>query len=385
MTQHRDILVVGGGPVGSAFALAMAVSPLTITVLEARDQDADAENNRTLALSYGSKLLLEGLDAWRQDTLRATPITSVHVSERGRFGRTLLRAVDLDLPALGYTVKYGALAQALAQVTQERGISYRYGALVQKIATTGSYATLEIARGDSTEMLTAGVAVIADGGSSNVDVAGSETTVKEYDQVAVVGTLKTNVLHGNIAYERFTPSGPVALLPDGDGFAFVWTVTGAQREETLALNDAEFLTRFQAQLGDRAGQFHSVSKRTAFPLKLRRTLPVVSKRVVRIGNAAQTLHPVAAQGFNLGLRDACVLAQNLSEAGAADRFDAALRSYERARSPDAGLAIRLTDLLVRGFSDRNPIVSAGRAVALQALDILPPARRLFARKMIFGA
>ncbi len=385
MSAHADIVVVGGGPVGCAFALALAGTPLRVNVLEASPAGAPVSDARILALSYASKQILERIGAWPA-TLQTNPIACVHVTQRGSFGRTMLEAADLGLPALGYVVRYAALADALRQALRSSGIGFEYGASVDDARSTASYACVEFRAARTQHTVTAQLVVLADGGRGGNLSRGVSASETDYRQTAVVGLIKTDRHHAHIAHERFTPDGPAALLPIDDRFAFVWTVARERADEILGLPDHAFLLRFQSHFGEKAGRFLEVGPRNSFPLRLRRVRQVVDGRVVRVGNAAQTLHPVAAQGFNLGLRDAWELARRLKADPVGLAGEAPLlHEYARARRLDTGLSVGITDLLVRSFGGESKVMGSARGIALQALDSLPPLKRLFARKMIFGA
>src|SRR5215831_12103328 len=374
-----DVAIVGGGPVGATVAALAAESGLAIAVLEARP--GPSTQARILALSHGSREILEPAGAWPADA--ATPITSIHISQRGGPGRTLLEAAEQGLPALGYTLSYAALDAALNARVAAGGVALRYGAACRSLRLEPEGARLTLASGEEVD---ARLVVIADGGASASAIPGIAFTEKDYGQQAIVGTVRTDRPHGGRAYERFTPQGPLALLPVADHYALVWTARPAEAPRLLALEDGAFLAALQEAFGDRAGRFLAIANRSAFPLKLRTVNTPVALRTAIVGNAAQALHPIAGQGLNLGLRDAAALADQLrATPRAALGEPAMLAAYRDARRRDAARGILFTDFLVGAFADARRIPTWGRGLALAALDLVPGARRAIADRMIYGA
>lgn len=373
-----DVAIVGGGPVGLAVAALAAPAGLSMAILEARA--APSADRRILALSHASRERLEEARAWPAG--EATPIESIHISQRGGPGRTLLEAAEQSLPALGYTVPYAALESRLAASLAEHGIDVRYGAACSGIALAPDAAAVTLASG---EEVRARLLVIADGGSSAARIPGIAFNEKDYGQQAVVGMVRSDRAHAGRAYERFTPEGPLALLPVAERYALVWTAAPERARELLALGDAPFLDALQQAFGDRAGRFIAIDSRLSFPLRLRTVNTPVALRTVILGNAAQALHPVAGQGLNLGLRDAATLADLLRASPEAAGSREMLDAYRAARRRDASRGVVFTDLLVSLFADGRRLPTWGRGLALAAFDLLPPARRLFAERMIHGA
>ena len=380
MTADFDVLIVGGGPVGAALALALRGSGLAVGRIEARVPHAPADA-RPIALSYGSRLILERLGVW--DRLAdATPIQRIHVSQRGGFGRVELDAQQARLPALGYVVDYGALAEALGRAL-EAGDGARAVQATASAFEAGTDATVvRFTAGGATQRASARLLAVADGGALPV----ARMRVHDYGQAAVTARVSCSAPHQNVAYERFTPEGPLALLPAGEAVALVWTTTPAHARESCALTEAGFLERLQEGFGNRLGRFSSASGRAWYPLALKVAAHIAEPRTVLVGNAAQTLHPVAGQGLNLGLRDAWELAALLRDCDRARVGGPELiRAYSARRRFDRTGGILFTDMLVRLFSNELAPLGWARGLGLAALGAFPPARDLVVRRMIFGA
>ena len=374
-----DVAIVGAGPVGAALAALSASAGLSLALFEARP--SPSHDSRTLALSHASREKLEEAGAWPAD--RATPIASIHISQRGGPGRTLLEASEQRLPALGYTVSFAVLEGALRARLDANAIPVHFGEVCTGIELAPDAATLRFASGRSAR---ARLLVLADGGANASRIPGIAIAEKDYGQQAVVGAVDADRPHGNRAYERFTPDGPMALLPAGDRYALVWTASPAEAGRLLALDEPGFLAELQARFGDRAGRFTRISARASFALRLRSVNTPIALRTAIIGNAAQSLHPIAGQGLNLGLRDAAQLAAVIAATPRERLGDGAMLSdYRDSRRRDAARGVVFTDFLVSAFADSRRLPTWGRGLALAALDLLPPARRLLAERMIHGA
>ncbi|MHB1188192.1 FAD-dependent monooxygenase [Thiobacillus sp.] len=375
----NTVLIVGAGPVGAVCALALQQQGIAARVLEAQPADARADT-RTLALSHGSRLILDRLGVW--DKLAdVTPITRIHISQRGALGVARLAAEDVAVPALGYVLPYAVLTEALKQALAESCIDVEYGVAVERVESESACATVHTADGRA---LTAPLVVVADGGRG--ETAPTPKFERDYDQMAVVCEVLTELPHGNQAFERFTPEGPTALLPKGDRYALVWTAKRGDAERIAQLPDAEFLVALARHFGGRQGRFLNASPRKTFPLKLAWTGSEAADHVVRIGNAAQTLHPVAGQGFNIGLRDAWELAALCGDLPASEIGSVAmLAAYARGRRVDVLGGVGFTDFLVRVFSNDIAPLRHARGLGLLALEVLPPLKAFVARRMIFGA
>ena len=383
MIPSCDIAIVGGGPVGAALALALRDSGLDVRVIEARKGEHIPSEQRALVLSYGSRLLLERLGLWEQSA-PLNPIRTIHISQKNYFGRTLLRAHEAGVPELGYVVPQSALQTMLHSALRASNVGSVEGAEVTSLQPTEQGATLTYQQGGGVKLLSTRLAVVADGGRLLEN--SHPPKVHDYGQSALIAHVTCRYPQATAAFERFTTQGPIALLPFNAGYELVWTVERAQERDMLQWDDAYFLAQLHDQFGDRVGEFLTIGKRACYPLRLKRAPETTLPHTVLLGNAAQTLHPVAGQGFNLGLRDACELAQKII-VSTPDALggESMLSAYRKQRQLDRIGGIRFTDFLVRSFSNSLPILTSGRAMSLSVLDCLPEAKKFVARRMIFGA
>lgn len=378
MSEAVDIVVIGGGPVGCALALALGPGKQSVVVLErspASRLPSAALPFRPIALSYASRIILERLGAWAG--LSVTPIQSIYASQAGGFGRTVLTDADAGVPALGYVVDYRALAEGLEARLGDRASGRMLrGVAVCDIRALDGHIEIEIERDRSRSTLRARCVVHAEGKTDD----GHE---KRYGFDAVVGLVAAEPAARNAAFERFTPEGPLALLPMAGAYGIVWSARPERAAALAQCTPDEFLAELSRAAGPRPGRFLSVGERVVQPLALRVREPRFAAREVYVGNAAQTLHPVAGQGLNLGLRDAWDLADVLRDARDPGE-EALLRRFAAMRKLDAFATIHVTDLLASAFTGTNRLAALARGAAMTALDILPPARTFFARRMIFG-
>ena len=379
-----NIVIVGGGPVGSVLALSLQQQGIPFTVLEARTKGASHVDTRALALSYGSRLILQKLDVWDALAAKATAINTIHISQRGGFGRTKLNAADHNMPAIGYVLPYGALTQVLDTVLDATNILYEAEATAIRTLSDASEVTFTL--NNQSQALQSRLLIVADGGRSLGEIDGIKKETKEYGHNALVSKVTADLPHNHIAYERFTPAGPMALLPNGDaGFSLVWTGEKPSIDELLQLDEATFLAQLHAAFGDRVGQFLSVEKRISFPLKLSTLKPSTAPHLAVIGNAAQTMHPVAGQGFNVGMRDAWALADLIIKTPPEALGDARMLAfYNKLRQRDTRGGILFTDLLVNVFSNDVIALGAIRGVGLGLLELIKPAKKILVGKMSFG-
>jgi 2-octaprenyl-6-methoxyphenol hydroxylase len=375
-----DVLVVGGGPVGAALTLALRGTGLAVGLLEARPPQAAADP-RPIALSHGSRLILERLGVWEL-LAPATPILRIHVSQRGGFGRVELNSREARLPALGYVVDYGQLAAAFARAFEAGGGAQPIRAAASGLEAGAAAAVVRFGVDGDTGHASARLLVVADGGA--LPVAAMRT--RDYGQAAVTARVTCGAPHQNVAYERFTPEGPLAILPDGEAVALVWTTTPEHAQELCALTEAGFLAQLQERFGNRLGVFRSAGSRAWYPLALKVAARTAEPRTVVLGNAAQTLHPVAGQGLNLGLRDAWELAAMLRERDRAEiGGPGQIKAYAARRRIDRGGGILFTDALVRLFSNEFVPLRLARGLGLAALGAVPPAKDFVVWRMTFGA
>ncbi|MBV1775007.1 FAD-dependent monooxygenase [Burkholderiaceae bacterium DAT-1] len=386
LPSHVDLLIVGGGPVGGALALLLADAGLSIAVVEARAEPA--RDPRALAIAYATRQCYDQLGVQLGDA--GTAIRTVHVSQEQAFGRVKLDCSELELPELGEVMPYGVLATAIDQrLRVQTSIHYLTGAKVEALQSLDGYAVASIQRGESNHTVTAGMAVLAEGGNLLAGL-GIQQRVEDYHQTAVLADITTSQPHGYVAWERFAHDGPIAFLPRGssrDGqYAVVWTRPAEDELDVFNLPDADFIAALQARIGDRIGRIESVGERAQFPLKLRWAEQVTARRVAVVGNASQTLHPVAGQGLNLGLRDAQTLARVIRTTRPDQLGQSAmLAEYARLRKRDSMMTIGFTDNLIRLFGLDSAPLRHARALGFVALDNVKPLRRAFAGRMVFGS
>lgn len=372
------VAIVGAGPTGLALALHLQRAGIACEVIDARCADAVRSDRRVLALSHGSRQILERLGAWK--SIGATPIGAIHVSQRGRLGRALIRAQECGVPALGYVAEAGMLGAALAQACAETVVPVRYETRVVRAEAGARHALLGCVTPQGSEQVQARLIAWAEGA-----LGGAANSVRrDYGQQAVVAIVQASAPADGIAYERFVGTGPVALLPLGDRYALVWTAPEAGAADLLALGEDDFLARLNDVFSGRFA-FVAAGERTAFPLGLRFRESPVGDRAVWLGNAAQTLHPVAGQGFNLALRDVSQLSRLLQDHGGDLGNAALLARYAAVRRIDRMGAIAFTDGLIRLFGIGGAWAGHARGAGLLALDLLPAARRFMSQRMIFGA
>ena len=391
MTVRLDI--VGGGMVGASLALALQgcarQNDWSIRLVEAQPPVEGgwqpSYDNRSTALSHGSRRLFERLGVWTELARRAEPIRQIHVSDRGHPGSARINAADEGVPALGYIVENAWLGEVLLGALDRQAIEWLAPARVsQARPRPGGYA-LDVQTPDGPQQLASDLLVIADGGRSGLlDQLGIRRKVNPYQQVAVIANITSADGHAGVAYERFTDSGPLALLPlSGQRSALVWSLPVDVAEAVAALPDADFLQRLQAAFGFRMGALTKVGERASYPLNLIEAEEQVRPHLVVLGNAAHSLHPIAGQGFNLSLRDAMALADRLQQAGREQRDPgslAVLQGYLDGQFADQAATVAFSHYLTRLFSNRNPALVSGRNAGLLALDLLPPLKSLFARQ-----
>ncbi len=391
--RHVDVTICGAGPVGAACALFLRERGMPadrLAIVDARTADAAAADDRTFAISHGSATLFERLGAWSAIAPVATAIETIHVSHRGRFGRTVIDRRDEGVAALGYVVRHGDLTAALDAALGRAGVVVDRPQRVTAIDVDGTRLRV-VATGAA---WTTRHAVHAEGGLFGA--AERRDIHRDYGQTAVTAFVTVTGPPAATAFERFTNDGPIALLPMVDrsggkpvrGYALVWCGRPDDAAARIALSDAAFASALNDAFGDRLGRFASVGPRRAFPLGLSAVAVVARARSATaaefaIGNAAQALHPVAGQGLNLGLRDAHALAARLARDEGVDAATLVAR-YRADRRLDRATTVDLTDAMPRIFGSAHPVLAFARGAALALLDVAPPLRSLFARQMMDG-
>ena len=388
MTDETDILIIGGGLVGASLAVALGQAGLTVTVVEASPLSVDQRPNydeRSIALAQGSQCIFSALGLWPSLQDEVCPIHTIHVSDRGHFGFTRLRREQQGVPALGYVATARVLGKTLLdQLDRLQNVRTLAPAQLIDFQVHGDGVSTRLMLEDRTLECSARLLVAADGAQSSVrDQLGIHSSRRDYGQTAVIANVTAERGHENVAYERFTDSGPLALLPmSGQRCALVWTVRSDQSDDIMGLDDAQFLSRLQERFGYRLGRFVKAGQRHAYPLQLLQARESIRPRMALIGNAMHTLHPVAGQGFNLGLRDVAALAEVVMDArrkGLDIGDNTVLARYADWRQTDQRRVVAFTDGMVRLFGQSLPPVAWLRNAGMLALDICPPAKRWFGR------
>ncbi len=386
-----DIIIAGGGMIGTSLGLALAPLNLRIAVVEAVARGAAQQpsfDDRSTALSRSSQRMFEAMGLWPDIVAASTPIRSIHVSDKGRFGFSHIDAEQQKVEALGYVVINRVLGQVLQDaLTEVQRLDLICPGTITAVESTDSQVNVVVDETGKSRSLSCRLLVAADGANSAVrDMIGISASRVDYEQWAVIGNLLPAMAPDNRAFERFTESGPVAMLPVADNrAAFVWMLSPDSANEMLSLTDTEFTSRLQDTFGYRLGKFSKVGKRAAYPLALSKANGLIARRSVVVGNAAHGLHPVAAQGFNLGMRDVAALCDCIADARIeqSESFDcgntAILENYAEWRRDDQGKVVRFTDGIVRLFGDSRPPVRALRNLGMLAFDLIPGVRKAFAK------
>ena len=384
-----DLLICGGGLVGASLALMLKPLGLHVALIEAvkfAGAGHPSFDERTTALANGSRRIFEAIGVWPLLQRAVTPIQRIHVSDQGRFGFARLSAQEQGLSALGHVVPNWQMGAAIVQRLQEEQIEVLAPARVVQLSDATDRRTVTVEMQGQVHQLSAKLIVAADGAQSMLrEAAGIASSNSDYGQTAIISNALTQRFHEHVAYERFTPSGPLAVLPLSDArVGLIWTVSNEFAPTVMSWSDAEFLSHFQTEFGFRLGRLLKVGTRHAYPLALIRAQQHHASRLVVMGNAAQMMHPIAGQGLNLGLRDAASLAELLADAQRAHSVfdsgaDKLLAEYAAWRQQDSKRIVAFTDTLVRLFSQRVGLVKLARNAGLLAFDLLPSAKDAMAQ------
>ncbi|MDU0810689.1 MAG: UbiH/UbiF/VisC/COQ6 family ubiquinone biosynthesis hydroxylase [Burkholderia sp.] len=381
-----DIAIIGAGPVGLSLASWLtcrnASQNWSIALIDARNLTASSNNPCAIALSHGSRVLLD-TSAWPSDV---TPIKQIHISQRGYFGRLLIEHDEYNLEALGYVVRYESLIDTLTRVVKRTSVQWFTLTSVCSVRQDDDSVTLSLKTEKIVHKLRAKIVVNAEGGLFNKQLVKKDRYNRNYQQTAIVGVVTVSTPRPNMAWERFTSEGPLALLPlnglNQADYVLVWCCSSEKAIRRAVLPDNIFLLELSKAFGSKMGKFTKIIERTSFPLGLSVAKTLIDRRIIIIGNAAQTLHPVAGQGLNLGLRDAKTLADILLTYD--QETELLSRLFNTRRALDRWFTIGSTDILARLFTISFGPLSVIRSAALTALEFLPPLKSVIAHQMIFG-
>jgi 2-octaprenyl-6-methoxyphenol hydroxylase len=380
-----DCAIIGGGPVGLVFAILNHASKVKIQIFESKNRGATNQDNKALALSNGSRLILEEIGIWDRLDKNITKIEKIHTSQVGSFGRTLLDAGEFNEESLGYIISYGDLMAVLQEEIEcISNIMTFYETKVTKCIDEKAILNLSLETNNKIKNLKSEFVILADGAAEDIEGLELNKKIKHFDHTAIVTKVLTEIPHRNIAYERFTSNGPIALLPNrNDKFSLVWTGPSKFIEKLEQLNQESFLSQLHESFGDRVGSFLECEKRISFDLK-QTYVEVMHSNIVALGNASQTMHPVAGQGLNTGLRDAYKLNQSLIGGSKIKSLEALLDEYKHSRAGERKKILNFTEMLVKSFSNDLVGLKKVRGYALSLLDITRPIKQSFVRKMSYG-
>lgn len=390
-----DIVIIGGGMVGSSFALALtkAIDSASIMVIDTHEMNKEERpsfDDRSTALSFGSSQILSSFGLWGELKKEANKIEKIQVSDKGHIGTTQLSSSDYDIDALGYVIENRAFGKVINVALQNASsIDHLAPASVTKLIPTANGMTVEIERNNYKEAVDASLVVLADGGRSPLCAQlGIGRNAEDYDQHALIANIQFQLPHNNQAFERFTDTGPLAVLPlssheNKNRASLVWTILSSQAGEYASLDQSQLISRLQERFGDRLGEISKIGKLSSYPLSLATAKEQIRPGLALLGNAAHTLHPVAGQGFNLALRDANALVESLvlaQEQGASFGNMKVLQHYLDSQIKDQQQAILATDTLVRLFSNSSISKSLIRKCGLLSLEFAPGFKKGFAKR-----
>ena len=386
MQTDLDVLIIGGGMIGASLAQALKDSSLRVGLVEAVPFEAAGQpsfDDRTTAFSAATARIFSGIGLWQEMQAQAWPISAVHVSQQGRFGTARIRAEEHQVPALGYVIENRHMGALFAQrLAAQDNLELFSPASFEALDIQGDHCRVTLNTASGTVQCGTRLLVAADGARSAVRAAAGITAeIDDYAQTAVVANIETSRANDGVGYERFTPTGPIAVLPAGERrCAAIWAVPPQDAETLCQLSDAAYLDALQHAFGWRLGKLQRVSRRLSFPLMRVTSSEVTAERTVVIGNAAHNLHPAAAQGFNLGMRDVAVLSELLNAAPEDAGSEALIRQYRQRRHADHQHVASFTDQLVRLFSNAIPGLGHARALGVLGVDLIPPVKARLARR-----
>lgn len=386
MAKQFDVVIIGGGLAGASCALSVAKTnpALNIAVVEANQVTGDYHpsfDDRSIALAQQSVEYLQSLNLFEQNAPYTAAIKKVSVSDRGHFGKAHINCDEFSKPSLGYVVEVNPFGRALHLRLTQSNITLLCPDSVTAIEQTLHSNTLTLQSG---EQLSAALLVIADGAQSPTrNLLGLGFNTQPYEQGAIIANVEVAGGYNNHAFERFTQSGPMALLPmSNNRYSLVWCMSQDQVEQHMALNEQDFISALQSAFGYRGGQFTKVGMRTSYPLVYGQVESLTAHRTVVIGNAAHAIHPIAGQGFNLGLRDVQVLSNLIANSQHGLGSYAFTREYSKKRSDDIKTVMSLTDALVRLFSNSSRVLALGRSIGLFSMDLFPALKAPLAKQLM---
>ena len=382
--SHHQVIIIGAGPVGMLLALQLQKQGKSVLLIEARAPQTAFRDQRTLALSYHSVQVFRAAGVDLSDNM-LSKIEYVHVSRQGQLGRVLLRAEELTLPYLGACIDYADLLSACETALTTAHVPVLWQTKVDNIQTLNHWAQIQYQHNGQTQLLTAQWVILAEGGELASSLPNIKVRRHDYQQMALVNTLRFDKTNEKMAYERFTQQGPLALLPYGDDFRLVWTCSVAEAAIRTQFDLSQMSEQLQIIMGNRLGTLRAMGQPITFPLQLRQLNRVYSGRVLCVGNAAQTMHPVAAQGLNLGVRDAEALASIFAKANDKKFADSALaQQYAACRYHDTRAVVGFTHALVQGFDHAGTLMQWGQGAGMGLLGAVPTWRKHFTRHLVFG-
>lgn len=385
--KQFDVVIAGGAMAGMTLALALnkqAKQPMMVAVIEpfiAEHNTHPGFDSRSIALSYGTVNILKQFGLWHEVAKVATPIEHIHVSDRSHAGMTEIACDEVGLEALGYVVELADVGKIYHQLAEQDDHITVLNTSVKSVERSDEKVSLTLSDGGQVE---GKLLVAADGAISTCcQQVGIEMTEHDFEQVAVIANITTQSPHQHRAFERFTDTGPLALLPMSQGrMSLVWCLTPEKAKTTLLKSDEQFLSELQQAFGWRLGKMHKVGSRASYPLLLRYRKQNISHRFAIVGNAAQTLHPIAGQGFNLGIRDVATLVETIAESTSDPGCYAVLKQFKGARCEDRAATITMTSTLVHAFSNDYLSLRLGRNLGLLAMDNLPILKQPLLRRTL---